>query len=93
MLRPGRLLFVAGIVLIALLYWKPVHSYEHTKTVLQNREAQVAALRAEQRELKERLATVGSGEELLREARRLGFVKPGERLFIVQGIAAWRASH
>jgi hypothetical protein len=28
---------------------------------------------------------------LLREARRLGFVKPGEQLFIVRGIAAWRA--
>jgi cell division protein FtsB len=92
-MRPARLLFVGGIVLIGLLYWKPVHSYEHTKKVLSNREAQVAALQAEQRELKVRLATVGSGEELLREARRLGFVKPGERLFIVQGIAAWRASH
>jgi cell division protein FtsB len=91
-MRPGRLLFVGGIVLIALLYWKPVHSYEHTKAVLQRREAQVAALQAEQRELKSRLATVGSGEELVREARRLGFVKPGEKLFIVQGIAAWRAS-
>jgi cell division protein FtsB len=92
-MRPARLLFVGGIVLIALLYWKPVHSYEHTKKILQRREAQVAALQAEQRELKVRLATVGSGEELVREARRLGFVKPGEKLFIVQGIAAWRASH
>jgi hypothetical protein len=27
----------------------------------------------------------------VREARRLGFVKPGEQLFIVRGIAAWRA--
>ena len=25
-----------------------------------------------------------------REARRIGFVKPGERLFIVKGIVEWR---
>jgi hypothetical protein len=29
----------------------------------------------------------------VREARRLGLVKPGERLFIVQGIDAWRLSN
>ena len=29
-------------------------------------------------------------EALAREARRLGYVKPGERLFIVKGIDAWR---
>jgi hypothetical protein len=28
-----------------------------------------------------------------REARRLGYVKPGERLFIVKGIGAWRRHH
>ncbi len=29
----------------------------------------------------------------MREARRLGYVKPGERLFIVKGINAWRRAH
>jgi len=33
------------------------------------------------------------GDQLIREARRLGLVKPGERLFIVRGIAAWRKHH
>ncbi len=28
-------------------------------------------------------------DALVREARRLGLVKPGERLFIVKGISAW----
>ncbi len=92
MLRPARLLALGGLILIGLLYWKPVHSYEHTSAQLANRDAQVSRLRAEQRQLKLRLATVGSGPELVREARRLGFVKPGEQLFIVRGIASWRAS-
>jgi cell division protein FtsB len=90
-LRPTRLLALGALALVAVLYWKPIHSYEHTRTVLRNREAQVSRLAAEQRQLKARIATVGTGQELLREARRLGFVKPGEQLFIVRGIAAWRA--
>jgi len=91
-LRPARLLALGGLVVIGLLYWKPVHSYEHTRRELSNREAEVSRLQTEQRQLKSRLATVGTGADLVREARRLGFVKPGEQLFIVRGIAAWRAS-
>ncbi|HEY4347227.1 MAG TPA: septum formation initiator family protein [Gaiellaceae bacterium] len=91
MLRRSRLFAIGGLVLIGLLYWKPLHSYTHTRAVLRNREVQVNHLQAEQRQLKLRLASVGRGEELVREARRLGFVKPGEQLFIVQGIADWRA--
>jgi hypothetical protein len=60
MFRRTRLLAFGGLVLIALLYWKPLRTYEH---------------------------------HLIREARRLGLVKPGEQLFIVRGIAAWRKRH
>ena len=91
MLRPTRLLALGGLLLMGVLYWKPIHSYQHTHAVLQRRDAQVSRLEVQQRQLKARLATVGTGPELLREARRLGFVKPGEQLFIVRGIAAWRA--
>jgi cell division protein FtsB len=91
MLRLSRLLLLGGLVLIGLLYWKPLHSYTHTRSVLRNRELQVARLEAQQRQLKAQLATISSGDDLVRQARRLGFVKPGEQLFIVRGIAAWRA--
>jgi len=53
----------------------------------------VRALSAESHTLQARITSVGSGEGLVREARRLGFVKPGEQLFIVRGIAAWRRKH
>jgi len=92
MLRPTRLLAIGALVLVGVLYWKPIKSYEHTRAVLSRREAQVARLEVQQRQLKARIATVGTGSELVREARRLGFVKPGEQLFIVRGIAAWRAA-
>ncbi len=71
----------------------PLRSYQHTDALLRTRESQVSALRAQTQELQARIATVGSSEGLVREARRLGFVKPGEQLFIVRGIAGWRATH
>ena len=92
-LRPTRLLALGGLVLVAFLYWKPIHSYLHTKQTLDQRRAEVQALRAEQTRLQKRIAQVGTKQQLVREARRLGLVKPGERLFIVKGIPAWRKHH
>ena len=89
-LRPARLLALGGIVLLGLLYWKPVHTFLNTKDELRQRQAEVASLRAERQQLERQIAAVGSGGALVREARRLGLVKPGERLFIVRGIDAWR---
>ena len=37
-------------------------------------------------------AHVESEAAVAREARRIGYVKPGERLFIVKGIPVWRAA-
>jgi cell division protein FtsB len=93
MFRRTRLLAVGGLALIAFLYWKPVRTYEHTRTVLHRRQAEVAQLREQQQQLQHRLASVGTGAGLIREARRLDLVKPGEQLFIVRGIAAWRKHH
>ena len=93
MLRPTRLLALGGLVLIALLYWKPLRTYQHTRAVLGRRQADVEQLRLQQTQLQHRLATVGTGDDLIREARRLGLVKPGEQLFIVRGIGAWRGHH
>ena len=93
MLRPTRLLALGGLVLIAVFYWKPLHTYEQTRGVLNSRQADVARLQQQQRTLEKRLASVGTGNALILEARRLGLVKPGEQLFIVRGIAAWRHHH
>jgi cell division protein FtsB len=89
-MRPTRLLAVGALLLVAFLYWKPMHSYLATKRELATRRAQVQALRAERAKLEKRIALAGTGPELVRQARLIGLVKPGERLFIVRGIAAWR---
>jgi cell division protein FtsB len=92
-LKPTRLLALGGIVLIGFLYWKPMHTYLHTKHELQQRRDEVSALQREQAMLQKRIAEGASSAQLVREARRLGLVKPGERLFIVKGIPAWRRKH
>ncbi len=92
MLRPTRLLAFGGLVLIAVLYWKPLHTYLQTKQQLQRRQAQVATLQAQTTELTHQLGSISSGNTLVSEARRLGLVKPNEQLFIVRGISAWRVS-
>src|SRR5581483_8514246 len=86
MLRPTRLLALGGLAVLALLYWKPLHNYLQTKQELHERQSEVRTLAAERRRLAQQIAAVGSGTTLVREARNLGLVKPGERLFIVRGI-------
>jgi len=89
-LRPTRLLAICGIVLVAFLYWKPLHTYLHTKGELQASTSEVRSLRLEKQKLQAHIAAADKGDQLLREARRLGLVKKNERLFIVRGIDAWR---
>jgi cell division protein FtsB len=84
-----RWLAVGAIVLVALLYARPLRSYMSTKHDLSQRLADVKALEAQKRELQRRLADASTPEALERQARRLGLVRPGERLFIVKGISGW----
>ena len=87
----ARWLAVATILVVALLYYRPLKSYVETKSSLEQRAAQVRQLRAERDELARQVADSDTPEALARRARRLGLVKPGERLFIVKGIDEWRA--
>ena len=77
-------------MLLGLLYWKPMHTYMSTRHELQARRADVQALRAEKAGLERRIAQAGTATALVREARLIGYVKRGERLFIVRGISTWR---
>jgi cell division protein FtsB len=88
-----RWLAVGALVLVALLYYRPFRTYLERREAVQARKAEVRALEARRAELQQRLRYVLSDAAIAREARRLGYVKPGERLFIVKGISAWRARH
>jgi hypothetical protein len=68
---------VLGVALfIGFLYYRPLSSYLETK------EERLALAR--------RLAGAEDAASVERHARRLGLVRPGEKLFIVKGIHDWR---
>jgi cell division protein FtsB len=93
LLRPrlrARWLALLAVALIGFLYYKPLHSYVTRRAELARRTAEVHALRVQKAALEQRVQVADSGGDVLRQARRLGLVKPGERLFIVKGVAAWR---
>ena len=85
-----RWLFVAVFGFVGLLYYQPLRSYVATRDALEQRSAEVESLRAEKRSLQRRLVAADTPAALVREARLLGYIKPGERLYIVKGIDAWR---
>ena len=79
-----------GACLIAYLYYRPVRAYISASHELAARKAEVRSLAREKSQLAERIAHSGTGQAMLQEARRLGYVRPGEKLFIVKGIEQWR---
>jgi cell division protein FtsB len=81
---------VAALALVGFLYYRPVKSYIRAQDALSERAAEVRRLSAERTKLRRRLTLEESGTTLVREARRLGLVRPDERLFIIKGIDAWR---
>jgi hypothetical protein len=78
---------------LALLYYRPVRAYLSTKHTLAERAAEVRLLARQHSSLERQLAQSDTGASLVRSSRRLGLVKPGEQLFIVTGISAWRRAH
>jgi cell division protein FtsB len=89
--RQVRLLWLTALVgVAAYLYYQPLSSYFETRNELTARRAEAQALRATKAELEQRLQSLTSLEATKREARRIGYVLPGERLFVVKGIPAWR---
>ena len=84
---------VALIALIGYAYYHPLRSWIATRHELQSQRAAVAQLAAQKRELQQRVQSNASLDSLAREARRLGYIRPGEHLFIVKGIKAWEKAH
>ena len=82
---------ITGVALfVAFLYYQPLSRYLETRSALNERAAEVDQLREERKRLQARLADSETVTALAREARRMRLVKPGERIFIVKGVAEWR---
>ena len=90
---PRWLLPVAVLGVMGFLYMRPISSYLETREQLSERRTEVATLRAERAKVVARLERATSLDELARAARRIGFVRPQEHLFIVKGTAGWNRWH
>lgn len=84
---------LVALVVVGFLYARPLASYVETRDQLAARRAEVAGLEAEKARVTFRLERATSVEALARDARRIGQVRPGEQLFIVKGVDAWRKQH
>ena len=90
--RLRQLWAVAIVGFSVYLYYRPIASYLETRNDLGTSRADVESLRLVKAELELRLVNSTSVDSIEREARRIGYVKPGERLFVVKGIPAWRTA-
>jgi cell division protein FtsB len=80
---------VAALVLVGLLYYRPLHDYLDSRGQRAARAATVARLQREEMRLERKLKEASSPAVLAREARTLGYIRPGEHLFIVKNIPQW----
>jgi cell division protein FtsB len=80
-----RWLAVIGLAAIAAAYVHPVRAYLSARDTVAERKAEIASLERQQDTLDHKIDSTRSSVFVEREARKLGLVRPGERLFIVTG--------
>jgi cell division protein FtsB len=94
--RPSRsalaLRWIGALVLVAIAvaYVHPLREWRTARADVAERSAEVDRLERANEKLEQQLAQAGTTAFVEREARRLGLVKPGERLFVVSGIEEWK---
>ena len=81
---------MGALVLVALLYYRPVNAYLDARGQRAASAAAVHRLEDERSTLQRRLKASSSLAYLTREARALGYIRKGEHLFIVKNIEQWR---
>jgi cell division protein FtsB len=87
----ARRWFAAGaLILVGLLYYRPLHDFVDARSQRAVRVAAVRQLEKEHTALERRLKRASSVTVLEQEARSLGYILPGEHLFIVKDIPQWR---
>ena len=92
--RPARALRWIGLVVllaVAVGYVQPLRAYrDATADVAAQQGARSTRIARTNATLEQRIEETETPEFVEREARKLGLVKPGERLFIVTGVDEWK---
>jgi cell division protein FtsB len=88
-----RWLALILIAMIGYAYYHPLRSWFETRSELHSRAGEVAQLAQQKHELQQRVHVSESLDSVARQARQLGYIRPGEHLFIVKGITIWQKAH
>ena len=91
--KPAHALRWIGLIVllaVAIGYVQPLRAYRDASANVAERKAEVQRLASGNARLAQRIAETETPEFVAREARKLGLVRPGERLFIVTGIDEWK---
>jgi len=90
LLSRRRAFAVAVLVLVGLLYYRPLHDYFAARAQRAARVAEVVKLGREQAALERKLRNASSAAALSAQERLLGYVHQGDHLFVVKDIPQWR---
>jgi cell division protein FtsB len=91
--KPAHALRWIGLIVllaVAVGYVQPLRAYRDASANVAERKAEVQRMASGNARLAQRIAETETPEFVAREARKLGLVRPGERLFIVTGIDEWK---
>jgi cell division protein FtsB len=78
------------LLAVAIGYVQPLRAYRDATADVAARRAEVEQMARANAALEERIDETATPAFVEREARKLGLVQPGERLFIVTGIEEWK---
>jgi hypothetical protein len=84
--RVGRAALLCVLAGIVALYVPPARSYFVARGEAAGKHAEVQRLEREHARLKARAKALTQPETLEREARRLGYVKPGEKAYVIEDL-------
>lgn len=84
--RVGRLALLFVLVGIVALYVGPARSYFTTRSEAAEKRAEVHRLEREHARLLARRRALTQPQTLEREARALGYVKPGEKAYAIEDL-------
>jgi len=82
--RFGRVALVIVLFVILASYLNPVVNFIHAWQGSKSTKEHLAELRQENQELQRQAAEDSSDAVLVREARRLGMIRPGERAWAIK---------
>lgn len=84
--RVGRIALLCVLAFVLYLYIGPARTWVSTWGEAKERRAQVAELRTENARLRVRQRELRQDAQLEREARELGMVKAGEKVYAIEGL-------